>query len=136
VEPNIVRLDDGRLWMLIRTKNGFLYESFSTNDGALWSEPQPTRFISSDSPACIIRLEDGRQVLFLNSCQRYDDPRSYAVGGREVLHAAIRTRKEGSWFGFREVLRDLPADEDSESAAGMEFKRRPGTQTGGAVLGE
>lgn len=134
LEPHIVRLDDGRLWMLIRTKNGFLYESYSTDHGALWSEPQPTRFISSDSPACVLRLQDGREVIFFNGCQRYDDPRSYAVGGREVLHAAIRSRQEDAWSGFREVLQEFAGDENSESAVPMEFKRRRGTKTGGAVL--
>lgn len=134
VEPHLVPLDDGRVWMLIRTKNGLLYESYSGDDGETWLDPQPTHFKSSDSPACVVRMEDGRQVLIFNSCQRYDDPRSYAVGGREVLHAAIRKGPGHAWSGFREVLREFPDDEPAEEPVCLKFQRRSGTQTGGAVL--
>ena len=106
VEPQITELADGRAWMLIRTKNGFLYESFSS-DGLDWSDAKPSKFISSDSPATTARLKDGRLALFLNVCQRWDDPMSYAIGGREVLHAAISADEGKTWQGFREVLYDF-----------------------------
>lgn len=106
VEPHLRELLDGRIWMLIRTKNGFLYESYSSDDGMRWPEPTASRFISSDSPANTVRLKDGRLVLLFNSCQRWDDLRSYAIGGREVLHAAISDDDGKTWRGFREVLRD------------------------------
>lgn len=106
VEPHVVELTDGRVWMLIRTKNGRLWESISTDGGSTWPQPQPSRFISSDSPAATVRLRDGRLVMFLNACQRWDDLRDYAIGGRHVLHAAISDDDGKTWRGFREVLRD------------------------------
>jgi hypothetical protein len=106
VEPHVAQLADGRAWMLIRTKNGFLYESYSP-DGIAWSEATPSKFISSDSPATTARLKDGRLALFLNVSQRWDDPMSYAIGGREVLHAAISGDEGRTWQGFREVLYDF-----------------------------
>lgn len=104
IEPHLIPLKDGRIWMLARTKNGVLYGSFS-EDGAAWSPLRPTRLISSDSPAASVRLADGRLVLLLNSCQRWDDLKSYAIGGREVLHAAISTDEGKTWSGFREIMR-------------------------------
>jgi hypothetical protein len=101
VEPVVVQLEDGRVWNLIRTQMGRFWESFST-DGAIWSEPQPTNVISSDSPAGLVRLSDGRIVLFWNNCLRYP----YAYGGRQVLHAAISEDSGRTWRGFREVGRD------------------------------
>jgi hypothetical protein len=101
VEPVVVQLEDGRVWNLIRTQMGRFWESFST-DGANWSEPQPTSIISSDSPAGLVRLSDGRIVLFWNNCLRYP----YAYGGRQVLHAAISDDSGRSWRGIREVGRD------------------------------
>jgi hypothetical protein len=109
VEPNAIELNDGRVWMLIRTNKGYLYESYSTDGGRSWSEATQSAFISSDSPASTIRLSDGRIVLFLNSDQRYDDKRSYANGGREALHAAISSDEGKSWKGFREVLVSPPS---------------------------
>ncbi|WP_165840879.1 sialidase family protein [Larkinella punicea] len=108
IEPDVVELTDGRLWMLIRTNKGHLYESFSSDHGQIWQAARPTRFISSDSPAELLRLSDRRLVLLLNSNQRWDNPRSYAAGGREMLHAAISRDEGKTWQGFREVL-TMPA---------------------------
>lgn len=104
IEPSIIELNDNSIWMLIRTRLGYLYESYSYDGGISWESPKPTPFISSDSPATTLRLSDGRIVLFWCSNQRWDDPRSYAIGGREVLHAAISADEGKTWKGFREVL--------------------------------
>lgn len=101
VEPVCLPLKDGRGWMLIRTQLGRQWESFS-NDGVRWSEPRPSRFISSDSPVSLTRLRDGRIVIIWNNCLRYP----YAYGGRHVLHAAISKDDGKTWHGFREVFRD------------------------------
>jgi hypothetical protein len=105
-EPTLIELRDRRVWMLIRTQTGKLYESFS-NDGAIWSEAQPSPFYSSNSPAFPIRLEDGRIVVFWNNCvmpPRVDGAGVY--GGRDALHAAISADEGATWRGFREVYRD------------------------------
>ena len=101
VEPVILEMRDGRVWMLIRTQMGRFYESFSP-DGSNWSQPEPSTLISSDSPAGLARLTDGRVVLLWNNCLRFP----YAYGGRHVLHAAISSDEGRSWRGYREVARD------------------------------
>ena len=101
VEPVVIQLKDGRVWMLMRTQRGRFYESFS-KDGARWSRPQPSPLISSDSPAGLIRLKDGSLMLFSNACLRYP----YAYGARYVLHGAISRDEGRTWQGFREVARD------------------------------
>ena len=102
VEPVVLELRDGRVWMLIRTQLGRLYESFSKNGGSNWSPPRPTRLISSDSPVGLVRLPDDRIVLLWNKCLRFP----YAHGGRQVLHAAISEDEGRTWIGQREVARD------------------------------
>ncbi len=101
VEPVILQLKDGRVWMLIRTQMGRFYESFSI-DGVSWPAPQPSRIISSDSPAGLVRLVDGRILLLWNNSLRFP----YAYGGRHVLHAAISEDEGHTWRGYREVIRD------------------------------
>ena len=101
VEPVVLQLEDDRVWMLIRTQLGRFYESFSP-DGAVWSHPRPSLLVSSDSPAGLVRLPDGRIVLLSNRCRRFP----YAHGGRHVLHAAISEDEGRTWIGHREVVRD------------------------------
>lgn len=101
IEPVVTQLKDGRAWMLLRTQQGRFYESFS-RDGALWSTPTPTRILSSDSPAGLTRLSDGRIVMLWNCSQRFP----YAYGGRHVLHGAITDDDGKTWRGFREISRD------------------------------
>ncbi len=43
IEPTICELNDGRIWMLLRTSIDRLYESFSDDHGASWSIPAPYR---------------------------------------------------------------------------------------------
>ena len=106
IEPVVIELRDGRVWMVIRTPNGRFYDSFS-EDGAEWSHSQPTRILSSDSPAALVRLKDGRILILWNNCLRYP----YAQGGRHVLHAAISEDEARSWRGYREVDRDPRVNE-------------------------
>jgi hypothetical protein len=102
VEPVVLQLKDGRVWMLIRTQMGRFYESYSSDDGQTWSRPVATSLISSDSPAGLVRLPDDRIVVLLNRCLRFP----YAYGGRHVLHAAISDDDGRTWRGYREVSRD------------------------------
>jgi len=113
VEPVTIELEDGRLWMLIRTNKGHLFETYSGDRGEHWLPPVRSSFVSSDSPAGLLQLADGRIILFTNACQRYDNPRSYANGGREVLHAAISDPNRSVWQGSREIMvsRTLPPNQ-------------------------
>jgi hypothetical protein len=102
VEPVVLQLGDGRVWMLIRSQMGRFYESFSSDDGANWAGPIPTSIDSSDSPAALVRLPDNRMAMLWNNCLRFP----YAYGGRHVLHAAISGDDGRTWRGYREVMRD------------------------------
>lgn len=102
VEPVVLELKDGRVWMLIRTQLGRFYESFSSDGGTHWSYPHPSAIISSESPAALVRLLDGRILMIWNEDQRYP----YAYGGRQVLHAALSADEGRTWTNHREILRD------------------------------
>lgn len=121
VEPSVIELKDGRVWMLIRTQMGRFYESYSRDGGIHWSAPTPSSIIASESPAALVRLNDGRILLLWNECLRYP----YAYGGRHVLHGAVSSDEGRTWTGYREVVRDPlrkdPPPSDSDWGAAYPF---------------
>lgn len=66
LEPTLVSLRDGRIWMLIRTNIDRFYEAFSSDSGLTWSAPAPSVIGASSSPGYLLRLQSGRLLLFWN----------------------------------------------------------------------
>lgn len=63
LENMIVERRDGRLWMLIRTGGGVLWESFSTDCGRTWSLGSPTAVVNPGVRFFVRRLASGRLLL-------------------------------------------------------------------------
>ncbi|MGE3780404.1 MAG: sialidase family protein, partial [Pirellulaceae bacterium] len=106
-EPTIERLRDGRIWMLMRTQAGFLYESLSEDEGETWSTAAASRFHTSTGPANILRHRNGWLVVTWNNCElppRADGQGVY--GGRDALHIAVSDDDGATWRGFREIYLD------------------------------
>lgn len=92
--------DNQRMVALFRDnhKSGYLYRSFSKDQGKTWSPPHRTDFPDARSKFSGVRLSDGRYVLVSNPHPRRRDPLAisisddgvvftkmgYLVGGRHV----------------------------------------------------
>ncbi|MDD3077773.1 MAG: sialidase family protein [Paludibacter sp.] len=118
LEPTIVELNDGRVWLLARTSQDEHYECFSNDAGVTWSEWQPSRFYGTLTMPTLLRLEDGRIVLFWSNSTPLPEidlanasvSESVKEGlfedvftNRDVYHAAISEDDGNTWIGFREV---------------------------------
>jgi hypothetical protein len=106
-EPNVIELEENHVWMLMRTQTGFMYQSHSHDGGTTWSDAVPSDFISSDSPAEIIRLSDERIIVLWHNGQNpplVDG--KFVAGGRDALHAAVSDDSGATWRGCREIYRD------------------------------
>lgn len=109
VEPSVVELNDGRLWMLIRSAQDEMYESFSSDHGATWSTPVPSRFYGTITMPTIQRLKNGKLLLVwcnttpLPEMEHPDDYWEDVFTNRDVLHAAISDDDGKTWKGFREI---------------------------------
>lgn len=64
-EHMYVELPDGRLWMLARTTYG-IAETFSSDQGATWSAPQPSAIKNVSARFFLRRLKSGRLLLVKN----------------------------------------------------------------------
>lgn len=66
IQPSILRLSDGRLKVLCRTRNGRLATSYSQDGGRSWSRVELTDLPNNQSGTDAVTLADGRHVLVYN----------------------------------------------------------------------
>ncbi|MFI3327772.1 MAG: sialidase family protein [Rikenellaceae bacterium] len=112
VEPTIIELNDGRLWMIIRTSQDRHYQSFSDDGGESWCEATPSPFYGTITMPTLQRLSDGR-ILFL-WCNTTPLPETEGNNGRwedvftnrSAIHAAISEDDGKTWIGMRELYLD------------------------------
>lgn len=118
VEPTILELKDGRMWMLARTARDNHHECFSEDAGRTWSAWRPSRFYGTLTMPTLVRASDGRVLLLwcnttpLPEIDRTDEPiPESAKNGRwedvftnrDACHAAISEDDGRTWIGFREM---------------------------------
>ncbi len=109
VEPTIVELNDGCLWMIIRTSQDKHYQAFSEDGGLTWGETTPSPFYGTITMPTIGRLADGRLLFFW--CNTTPLPEMATANGvwddvftnRDVTHIAISEDDGKTWKGFREL---------------------------------
>lgn len=124
IEPSVVELKDGRLWMIIRCSQDVHYQSFSEDGGESWSTPEPSRFYGTITMPRINRLSDGRLLLIWNNTTPLpelspDDPIKSGLNetakdgtwedvftNRAAIHAAVSDDDGKTWRGFRELYLD------------------------------
>lgn len=70
-EATLEQLEDGRLWMLMRTNWGKFWEAFSDDEGLTWKKFGVTSIDASSAPGQLKRLQSGRLVLVWN--RRYPE---------------------------------------------------------------
>ena len=66
MEPTLVELSDGRLWLLIRTNLGKFWSAYSSDKGLSWRVMKPTDIDASSAPAALLRLASDRLALVWN----------------------------------------------------------------------
>lgn len=98
LEPCVLELEDGRVWMLIRTKRKVFWESFSSDGGKTWSAAKATTIDASSAPGHLTRLADGRIALVWNRADK----------GRTELHLALSADEGKTWTPSLNVARGKP----------------------------
>lgn len=124
-------------------KSGYLYRSFSIDNGSTWSLPVQTNFPDATSKFHGIRLSDGRYVLVSNSNPKKRDPMTisisndgmvfdkmfYLTGGRHIDYPHVLQHDNYLYIAFAgshkqkiEVLRVLISDLDNMSMSKVSAK--------------
>ncbi len=139
IEPCIVLLPDGRLFMVTRTETGCIWYSVSKDDGAKWRESEPLRYqdngeriLHPDSPPPLYALQDGRFLL-----QYHNNDGSMSDGPIPMWTAPYKFNRRSIFFSVGEfrpqchqpIWFSKPkrfADSDGV-AAGVQYRTEMGT---------
>ena len=111
IQPSILFCTDGRLQILCRSKNGFILEAFSSDEGKTWSALKAISLPNPNSGTDAVTLKNGNQLLVYNHVTK----ESQEWGGRRSpLNVAVS--KDGVTWQEIVVLENTPKDEFSYPA--------------------
>jgi len=98
IQPTILTHSEGRLQLLCRSEQGWIYESWSTDQGLTWSQPQATPLPNPDSGIDAVTLKDGRALLIYNDTAKARSPLNVA------------TSRDGKHWTPGPILEDQPGE--------------------------
>lgn len=105
-EPYWWSLPEGNLLALFRDNNrsGYLFRSFSTDQGRSWSVPVKTNFPDATSKFNATRLEDGRTVLVSNANPKKRDPLVLSISDDGIVFNRMGYLVGGRWVDYPHVI--------------------------------
>jgi len=112
IQPSLLQLSDGRLMVLMRSQNGKLARSYSSDKGETWSTVELSDIPNNQSGTDAVTLRDGRHVLVYNDFQTL---MGQPKGPRTPLCVAVSEDDGQSWQRIL-TLEDSPISEYSYPA--------------------
>ncbi|MEI9808030.1 MAG: exo-alpha-sialidase [Bacteroidota bacterium] len=105
-EPNWWMLPDSNLVALFRDnkRSGFLFRSFSSDNGRTWSVPVRTNFPDARSKFASTRLKDGRYVLVSNANPAKRDPMVISISDDGVVYNKMFYLTGGRHIDYPHVI--------------------------------
>lgn len=129
IESCLAVLNDGRIWMLIRTGHDYFWQAFSHDNGATWTDIGRTTIDASSAPGQLLRLSDGRLVLVWN--------RLYPEGKTEYPRKELPWHKVPSSYHREELSLAFSGDDGKTwSKPTIIARRDPGKWVSYAYLFE
>ncbi len=111
IQPSILKLEDGRLQVLMRTHNAYLATSFSSDNGDTWTPVTLSKVENNQSGTDAVTLRDGRHLLVYNNFKTLP---MTPKGPRTPCSIAISD--DGSTWHHALTLEDSPIDQYSYPA--------------------
>jgi len=101
-QPAIMQLSDGSLLAYLRTHEGHIYESRSTDLGETWTQGKPLEFMNPNSALDFVRTPQGEIVLVWNNNIRVGD----GFKCRRCLNVAYSKDEGKTWGPIKELERN------------------------------
>ena len=106
IQPSILFLPDGRLQLVCRSKNGFILQAFSSDQGQSWTALEPSNLLNPNSGIDAVTLKDGRHVIVYNPVKKGRSPISVAISsdGKTWKDVATLENEPGEEFSYPAVI--------------------------------
>jgi len=85
IQPAITKLSNGRIVAYMRSQEGYVYVSLSSDAGKTWSTPIPTTIPNNNSGLDVLRTQSGLLLLACNPVGLTDNPQPIEDGWPEQL---------------------------------------------------
>lgn len=108
IQPAILVHGKGKFQVLCRSKNRVILESWSHDNGKIWSPMTATSLPNNNSGLDAVTLKDGRHLLVYNHVL---PPDNEVTGPRTPLHVSVS--KDGKKWYAALILEDSPISEYS-----------------------
>ena len=112
VEPVVAEVEAGTLVMIIRTVNNYFYYAISHDSGEIWTAAMPTKIPSSNAPATLQKLPDGRIFITWNDCLGHPMHSIRYSAARQCLHGALSDDGLRTLHGVRVLAKKVNGDKD------------------------
>ena len=77
-EGRPINLGGGKVYVMLRTPEGHLWNSWSDDDGNTWSAPTPSTLVHPDAPPMLFHLSDGQTLAALHHNRHAVTAKMYA----------------------------------------------------------
>ena len=106
IQPSILTHRDGRLQAIGRTRQGKLFEIWSSDQGRTWAPISLLNLPNSSTGSDAVTLRDGRHLLVYNHTPRGRSPLNVAIStdGRQWQAAAVIENDPGLEFSYPAVI--------------------------------
>lgn len=105
IQPSILRLNDGSLQALGRSRNGKLFTTTSKDQGRSWSPMALTNLPNPNAGTDAVTMNDGRHVLIYNHTPKGRSPLNVAVSADGISwQAALALETEPGEYSYPAVI--------------------------------
>jgi predicted neuraminidase len=126
VQPNVVRLQNGRYLAFFRSRYAdYIYKSTS-NDGCTWTAPQKTQLPNNNSSIQVAKLANGHLAMAFNNAGSVVTKGKPQAGPRKPLSVALSEDGGETWGWVRDLetgiarAGELPPDPIQKDKPGRE----------------
>ncbi len=109
IQPSILRLSDGRIQIMCRTRNARIATAFSSDNGDTWTPVTLTDLPNNNSGTDAVTMKDGRHVLIFND---FATIKGTPKGVRTPLSVAVSVDDGANWENVATV-EDSPVSQYS-----------------------